>query len=94
MIAHFRNLWHVIRHDNSKLEASPILFWFFTPVLVGSTVANWFDLRLFLGTVAWCIVSYAFGQMIITWYKRRTQTILADDGGFRLDLLKKDIASR
>lgn len=64
-VRHFSDLWNVIRKDNSKLEASPFFFWFFLPVIVGSTITNWFDLRLFLGTIAWVLLSYTLGIAII-----------------------------
>ena len=64
-IGHFSDLWKIVRSDNSKLEASPFFFWIFLPVIAGSTIANWFDLRLFLGTIAWILLSYAFGTAII-----------------------------
>ncbi len=71
LFSHFSDLWVVIKTNNSKLEASPFFFWIFLPVILGSTIANWFDLRLFLGTIVWLLVSYGFGTMIIKASTRR-----------------------
>lgn len=70
MFGHIRELVYVARKDNSKLEASPIFFWVFTPIIFGSMVTNWFDLRLFLGLFVWVATSYLFGYVIIRNAKR------------------------
>ncbi len=74
VLGHFRSLWSVIKRDNSKLKACPFFFWFFFPVLFFSTVINWFDLRLILGTTGWFVISYAFGYMIISMGQERFTT--------------------
>ncbi|MFP4117755.1 MAG: hypothetical protein ACLFTR_02430 [Candidatus Woesearchaeota archaeon] len=71
VVNHFTELWDIISRDNSKIKAFPFFFWIFLPILLFSSAANWFDVRLFLGTIAWILIAYGYGAMIIATGKQR-----------------------
>lgn len=65
VVGHFSKLWSVISRENSKMKAFPFFFWIFLPILLFSSIANWFDPRLIIGTVAWVMIAYTSGNLVL-----------------------------
>jgi len=51
--------------ESNRLVGVCWLFWILSIILIISNILLWFDLRLFIGTMLWIIITYVMGYLII-----------------------------